>query len=45
MGIGFKLRTTYFDTMINYHQSQKLKLIENDVFNDLTIISSMPKTM
>ena len=27
--IGFKLKNTYFDAMINYQSSQKLKLIEN----------------
>ena len=31
----FKLKTTYYDSMINYHLSQKLKLLGND---HLTII-------
>ena len=29
MEIGFKLKNTYFDAMINYQLSQKLKLIGN----------------
>jgi hypothetical protein len=40
VGIGFELRTTYSDTMINYQlsNSEKLKLLGNDKFNHLTII-------
>ena len=34
----FELRTTYFDTMINDHLSQKLKQLGNDEFNYLIII-------
>ena len=37
MEIGFKLKTTYSDTMINYHLSQKFKLLRNCEFNHLTI--------
>ena len=36
--IGFKLKITYFDTMLNYHLSQKLKLIGKGEFNYLSII-------
>ena len=35
---GFKITTTYFDTMIIYHFFQKFKLLESDKFNHLTII-------
>ena len=35
---GFKLRTTYSDTMINYQLSYKLKLLGNYEFYHLTII-------
>lgn len=31
-------RETCFDTMTNYHLSQSCKLMENDEFNQLTII-------
>ena len=33
MDILFECRNNYFDIMINYHFSQKLKLIENGEFN------------
>ena len=33
---GIELRTSYFDTMLNYRLSQKLKLLEYDKFNHLT---------
>ena len=35
---GIELKIFYFDTIINYWSSQKLKLLENDEFNHLTII-------
>ena len=35
---GFKLRTTYSDTMINYQLSYKHKLLGNYEFYHLTII-------
>ena len=38
METKFEFRTTYFDTMINDHLSQKLKLLGNDEFNYLIII-------
>jgi hypothetical protein len=34
----FKLRTIYSDIMVNYHFSQKFKLLGNCEFNHLTII-------
>ena len=37
MEIGFELKITCFDTMINYHLSQKLKLLRNSEIN-LTIL-------
>ncbi len=37
---GFELKTTCFDTIINYHLSQKLKLFGNDEFNHLNIIQT-----
>ena len=43
--LRFKLMTTSSNIMINYHLSQKLKLIRNNEFNRLTtiIISSKHK--
>ena len=45
---GIELRTSCFDTMLNYRLSQKLKLLEYGKFNHLTTffyqcISSMNK--
>jgi hypothetical protein len=34
---GFAFRTLDFDIIINYHLSQKFKLIGNDKFNHLVI--------
>ena len=34
---GIELRISYFDTMLNYRLSQKVKLLGNDEFNHLTI--------
>ena len=33
---SFDLKTTHFDTMINYHLSQNLKLLQDGEFNHLT---------
>ena len=33
---NFELRTSYFDTMLNYHLSQKFKLLGYGKFNQLT---------
>lgn len=38
MDSEFELKITCFDTMINYHLFQKLKLLEICDFNHLTII-------
>lgn len=38
METRFEVRTTCFDTMLNYCLSQKPKLLENSEFNYLTII-------
>ena len=34
---GIELMTSYFDTMLNYRLSQKLKLLGNGEFNHLII--------
>ena len=39
--IGFKLKTSCFETMINYHLSQKLKLLGNDQFNHLNCTTKL----
>ena len=39
--IGFELRISCSDTMINYRFSQKFKLLVNGEFNHLTIILTM----
>ena len=38
MNTGIEVRISCSDTMINYRFSQKLKLLGNDEFNNLTII-------
>ena len=40
--LGIELKSFCFDTMINYQFSQKLKLLENNEFNHLTIILILP---
>jgi len=46
VGTKFALKTNYSYTMINYHLSQKHKLLGNDEINHLTIIltTSFPKS-
>ena len=38
---GFKLKATCFDAMINYHLSQKLKLLRNNEFNQYSNSSQL----
>lgn len=40
----FKLRTTCFDIIINYHLSQKLKQIGDGEFNHLIIVLTTKKS-
>jgi len=42
--IGFKLRSTCFDSMMDYQLSQMLELLGNSEFNYLTFILTQLKT-
>ena len=41
---AIELKISYYDTMLNYRLSQKLKLLGNDEFSHLTINLTLPLT-